>query len=146
MLLTKTSTLARAWMSFAQPAAFATSLATPETSAFGCDFRILAMAASTRCCVLPFTTTDAPSAANALAVAKPIPAVEPVTNIFLSASCRSMGASFNQQQATFPQRFSSAAAADLFRKIAHFETSYRQHRSRHLANFCGRNYTETSAG
>src|SRR3984885_2060284 len=120
MLLTRISTLGRACVSFAQPAAFETSLATPDTSALECDFRILAMAASTRCCVLPFTTTDAPSAANALAVAKPIPAVEPVTNTFLPASCRSMGASLNQLRAAISLPFIFDAVADLFRKIAHF--------------------------
>src|SRR5580765_8173051 len=37
------------------------------------------MAASTRACVRPLTTTFAPSAARAAAIAKPIPAVEPDT-------------------------------------------------------------------
>src|ERR1700733_12783836 len=105
MLLTKISTRGRALVSLAQPAAFETSLATPDTSALECDFRILAMAASTRSCVLPFTTTDAPSAANALAAAKPIPAVDPVTNTFLPASFRSMSLSFHRQHATLLLRF-----------------------------------------
>src|SRR5271156_6041901 len=125
MLLTRTSTPGSAWMSFAQPAAFATSLATPDTFALGCALRILATAASTRSWVLPFTTTDAPSAANALAVAKPIPAVEPVTNTFLPASCKSMNPSFHPQQGSFSPRFIFDASAELFRKIAHFGARYR---------------------
>src|SRR5258708_14485753 len=40
-------------------------------------------AASTRGCVRPFTTTLAPSAASAAAIAKPIPAVEPDTTASL---------------------------------------------------------------
>src|SRR5712672_3234713 len=40
-------------------------------------------AASTRGCVRPFTTTFAPSAARAAAIAKPIPAVEPDTTASL---------------------------------------------------------------
>src|ERR1700722_18898424 len=51
------------------------------------------MAASTRACPLPLIITDAPSAASARAVAKPIPAVEPVTSAFLPFSWRSMNPS-----------------------------------------------------
>src|SRR6267142_6101530 len=43
-------------------------------------------AASTRGCVRPFTTTFAPSAASAAAIAKPIPAVEPDTTASLPCS------------------------------------------------------------
>src|SRR6266851_2950760 len=86
-------------MSFAQPAAFETSLATPDTFALGCNFRISRMAVSTRVCPLPLTITDALSAASARAVAKPIPAVEPVTNTLLPFSCRSIGLFFHQQHA-----------------------------------------------
>ena len=38
----------------------------------------------------PLTTTTAPSRASASAIAKPIPAVEPVTSARLPRSCRSM--------------------------------------------------------
>jgi hypothetical protein len=41
------------------------------------------------------TITDAPSAARPRAVAKPIPAVEPVTSAFLALSCRSINLPLN---------------------------------------------------
>ena len=45
-----------------------------------------ATASSTPSAVRPFTMTSAPSAANARAIAKPIPAVLPVTRASLFAS------------------------------------------------------------
>jgi hypothetical protein len=57
-----------------------------------------------------------------------------------------MSASFHQQRAVISLRFFSDAVADLFRKIAYFEPGYRQRHLALLANFCARNYTETSAG
>ena len=44
----------------------------------------------TRASERPFTTTFAPSSAKSAAMAKPIPAVEPVTSTLLFASCKSM--------------------------------------------------------
>ena len=51
---------------------------------------ILFIASITRCSVLPLITTVAPSRANVSAMAKPIPAVEPVTNTVLSVNFRSI--------------------------------------------------------
>src|SRR5207244_9176445 len=50
--------------------------------------RICSIAAVTRAGVRPFTTTDAPSVARAVATTKPIPAVESVTTAVLPASPR----------------------------------------------------------
>ena len=47
-------------------------------------------ASRTRGSPRPLTTTTAPSRASASAIAKPIPAVEPVTSARLPRSCRSM--------------------------------------------------------
>src|SRR6185436_12907600 len=52
-------------------------------------------ASSTRPCERPLTTTAAPSCASNEAMAKPIPAVEPVTSAFLFVSCKSIGASLD---------------------------------------------------
>src|SRR5207247_7054299 len=56
--------------------------------------RMAAMASVTRASLRPLTTTRAPSAASALAMAKPIPAVEPVTSASLLSSWRFMVESF----------------------------------------------------
>ena len=65
----------------------------PETSPSPPVPRIFPTASSTRCGVRPLTTTEAPSRYSPAAAAKPIPAVEPVTNARLPRSCRSMSAS-----------------------------------------------------
>ena len=46
---------------------------------------------ATRAAVRPLTTTSAFSCASSVAIAKPIPAVEPVTKMRLPANCRFMG-------------------------------------------------------
>src|ERR1700688_2586154 len=112
-------------MSFAQPAAFETSLATPERFASGCNFRISRMAASTRACPLPLTITDTDSAASARADAKPIPAVEPVTNALLPSSCRSMSPFSNQQHAGLLLRFIFNEAGAVLGKLAYFRVALR---------------------
>src|SRR3989449_11097784 len=76
----------------ATPAAVPRSAATPETCAPapGAARRTSAVAARTRDSVRPFTMTAAPSRASARAMARPMPAVEPVTTAVLPASCRSI--------------------------------------------------------
>ena len=56
----------------------------------GMGWAMAATASATRASVRPLTMTRAPSAASALAMARPMPAVEPVTSASLSVSCRSM--------------------------------------------------------
>src|SRR5262249_10877198 len=70
------------------------SAATPPISALLAACRIFFTAASTRSCERPLTTTAAPSSAKSEAMAKPLPAVEPVTRAFRFLSCKSIGASF----------------------------------------------------
>jgi hypothetical protein len=62
----------------------------PMTSTLPVDLQIFLTAASTRSSDRPFTTTAAPSCANAVAMARPIPAVEPETKAFLLFSCKSI--------------------------------------------------------
>src|SRR5712691_7022377 len=61
--------------------------------AFGRDLRMAAMASDTRASVRPLTITRVPSAASDLAMAKPIPAVEPVTKAVLFSSFKFMDGS-----------------------------------------------------
>src|ERR1700736_4590955 len=70
--------------------ALARSAAKGSSFAFGCDLRMDSIASDTRSSVRPFTITRAPSAASDLAMAKPIPAVEPVTNAVLFSSFKFM--------------------------------------------------------
>ena len=51
---------------------------------------IRAIASSTRAFVRPLTMTVAPSRASVLAIAKPMPSVEPLTSAVFPLSCRSM--------------------------------------------------------
>jgi hypothetical protein len=55
---------------------------------------------STRSCEHPFTITKAPSCAKREAMAKPMPAVEPVTSAFLFVSCKSIVVSFSSSEET----------------------------------------------
>src|SRR5260221_4283181 len=66
------------------------SSASASSLAEGMPARMDAMASATRASVRPLTTTRAPSAARALAMAKPMPAVEPVTRASLFSSWRFM--------------------------------------------------------
>ena len=70
--------------------AFARFATKGSSLAFGCDPLMDAMASDTRASVRPFTITRVPSAASDLAMAKPIPAVEPVTKAVLFSSFRFM--------------------------------------------------------
>src|SRR5258707_3674012 len=63
-----------------QPAAVETSAATPRTLAPGTSLAIAATAASTLAWVRPLTATVAPAEASPLAMAWPMPEVEPVTS------------------------------------------------------------------
>src|SRR5580698_10550670 len=62
----------------------------PRSAAIPCAEPLASIAARTRSSVRPFTITDAPSFANACAIAKPMPAVEPDTRAVLPLSCRSI--------------------------------------------------------
>lgn len=77
----------------AQPSAVPRSPATPRTLASGWPFRIAAIARSTAAWLRPLTTTVAPAAARPLAMAKPMPAVEPLTIASLSLRSICMGVS-----------------------------------------------------
>jgi hypothetical protein len=79
-LLMRMSTSGRSATSVLHPAAVETSAATPRTLALGAVVAIAATAASTLPCVLPLTTTSAPAAARPLAIAWPMPEVDPVTS------------------------------------------------------------------
>ena len=71
----------------AAPSAVAISAATPNTSP---DALKRSTAAATRTGVRPLMTTRAPSASRPCAMAKPMPAVEPVTSASFPLSPRSM--------------------------------------------------------
>jgi len=60
------------------------------TFARGCFRKTFARAAATRSSERPFMITVAPSPARAEQMAKPMPAVEPVTKASLPVSCKSM--------------------------------------------------------
>jgi hypothetical protein len=79
-LLMRMSTSGSAATSALQPAAVETSAATPRTLALGTTFVIAATAASTLAWVRPLTTTVVPAEASPLAMAWPMPEVEPVTS------------------------------------------------------------------
>ena len=89
-LFTKTSASATCFRNASTPFAVPKSAATPRNSAFATRWRILSSAAATRASVRPLTTTFAPSAARAVAIANPIPAVEPDTTAALPRSPRSI--------------------------------------------------------
>ncbi len=87
-LLTRTSAEVTCCRNESTPAEVPRSAATPRASAFGTRWRIFPRAAATRASVRPLITTLAPSAAKAMAIASPIPAVEPDTTAVLSCSSR----------------------------------------------------------
>src|SRR6266404_101527 len=92
-LFTSTSTAGNFAITASAPAKPQKSAAMPSTLAFVVLDRIAAIAAFTRSCVRPFTKTCAPSLASELAIAKPIPAVDPVTNAVFPVSFRSTSSS-----------------------------------------------------
>ena len=79
-LLTRMSTSGSRAVTARHPAAVARSAATPSADTPATSPRSLDSASSTRASVRPLRVTVAPSAASARAVAKPIPAVDPVTS------------------------------------------------------------------
>jgi len=79
-LLTRISTSGTAASSALQPAAVETSAAMPRTLPPGTAFAIAATAASTLAWPRPLMMTSAPVPARPLAIALPMPAVEPVTS------------------------------------------------------------------
>src|SRR2546430_6746702 len=87
----RTSARGTCFVNAATPSFVPRSAAIPDTLAEGTSWRIFCNATSTRAAVRPFTRTCAPSCARAAAMAKPIPAVEPVTTASLSFSPRSIG-------------------------------------------------------
>src|SRR5205807_3785230 len=88
-LFTSTSTAGSFAITASAPAEPEKSAAMPSTlPAAACD-RIAFTAASTRSCVRPFTWTCAPSLVSDLAIANPIPAVDPVTSAIFPVSLRS---------------------------------------------------------
>src|SRR6266436_3000123 len=90
-LLTRISATGSAFTRAAQPAVVPRSAAMPRKAAPGTARFSLASAASTPACLRPFTTTAAPASARPWAMAKPIPAVEPVTMAILSERSIFMG-------------------------------------------------------
>src|SRR5258707_535376 len=80
VLLMRMSTSGSAATSVLHPATVETSAATPRTLAPGTALAIAATPASTLAWVRPLTATVAPAAASPLAIAWPIPEVEPVTS------------------------------------------------------------------
>src|ERR1700756_3596526 len=79
-LLIRMSTSGNAATSALHPAAVETSAAMPLILPAGPAPAIAATAASTLALLRPLTTTLAPAAARPLAIAWPMPAVEPVTS------------------------------------------------------------------
>src|SRR6186713_1712866 len=67
----------------AAPSAVRRSAATPVNSTFGKSSRKSRSAAATLSSPRPLITTAAPARASPLAIARPIPAVDPVTTAFL---------------------------------------------------------------
>src|SRR5437879_2116247 len=88
-LFTSTSTAGSFAITASAPAEPEKSAAMPSTFAAAAWDRIASTAASTRSCVRPFTWTCAPSLASDLAIANPIPAVDPVTRAIFPVSLRS---------------------------------------------------------
>src|SRR5665647_1851426 len=110
-LLTRMSTSGYCFATAATPSTVDRSAAAGRSSAVGLSFVIRAIASSTRACVRPLTITAAPSRASVLAIAKPMPSVEPLTSAVFPLSCRSMvslepGDGRMQRTAPAPQRAS----------------------------------------
>src|SRR6267142_6364979 len=89
-LLTRISTSGNCFTSAAQPAALPRSNAAACTLADGAACWTFATASPTAALSRPLTITSAPICASPLAVASPMPRVEPVTSAVLSVRSRSM--------------------------------------------------------
>src|SRR5258707_5337610 len=89
-LFTRTSTTGWRCTKVSATEATARSPANPMTSPWVSDF-IAATAPSTAAGVRPLTITVAPSRASEVAMALPMPAVEPLTSAIFLASCKSIG-------------------------------------------------------
>ncbi len=85
------------------------SSASPSSFAVGTFARMEAMASFTRASLRPLTMTRVPSAASALAMAKPIPAVEPLTRASLFSSWRFIGLKSGVVNQTIARAFSCYA-------------------------------------
>src|SRR5262245_5625877 len=90
-LLTRTSNRGNFLASASAASAVDRSPTNSSILAFGCAATISARAAATDEFDRPLITTFAPSAASAVAIANPMPFVEPVTSADLSLSFRSTG-------------------------------------------------------
>src|SRR2546429_3324849 len=89
-LLTRMSTSGNCFTSAAQPAALPRSNVATCTLADGAACRTFATASPTATLSRPLTITSAPICASPMAVASPMPRVEPVTSAVLSVRSRSM--------------------------------------------------------
>src|SRR5882724_1816311 len=89
-LLTRISAAGTCSVSCLTPAAVPKSAATSSTSAPRISIRIVSAAAETRFSVRPLITIRAPSRARVLAIANPMPAVEPDTTASLPLKPRSI--------------------------------------------------------
>ncbi len=89
-LLTRMSTFGNSFAIASTPASIDRSPAAPRSCAFGTSLAIRDTASSTRSCVRPFTITVAPSRARVLAIAAPMPSVDPLTRAVFPWSWRSI--------------------------------------------------------
>src|SRR5437868_12258750 len=89
-LLTRMSTSGNCFTSAAQPAALPRSNVATCTLADGAACRTFATASPTAALSRPLTITSAPICASPMAVASPMPRVEPVTSAVLSVRSISM--------------------------------------------------------
>src|SRR6266446_713472 len=105
-LFTRMSTPGKRRVASIEASALARSSARGSSVAEGTAARMAASASVTRFSLRPLRMTRAPSAARPLAIAKPMPAVEPVTRASLSWSWRFMinGSSFGRPAAIDRQR------------------------------------------
>src|SRR5258705_11337830 len=93
-LFTSTSTLGKRLIVSFAASAVERSRASASSLADGTPSRMAAIASATRASLRPLMITRAPSAASSLAMAKPMPAVEPLTSASLSLSERVTCCSF----------------------------------------------------
>src|SRR2546422_1013745 len=89
-LFTRTSASGTRRTNASTPLALPRSAATPRAPAPPARPRMRSTADDTRASVRPLTTTAAPSSASAVAIANPMPAVEPVTTAVFPSSPRSI--------------------------------------------------------
>src|ERR1044072_4910654 len=88
-LFTRMSAAGKSRVNAAQPSAVARSNGAARTRADGTAWRSLSVASCTAASVRPLTTTSAPMPASPIAVASPMPRVDPVTMAVLPLRSRS---------------------------------------------------------